>query len=691
MQQQPIELTTLLNSSNVSLQTNHKVIAMGELLQRFHASENIATLLRYATLKDLESLSQAIRDRILEVVSKNGGHLSSTLGAVELIVGMHAVFDCKTHPFIYDVSHQAYAHKLLTGRYKEFATLRQYNGISGFIAPYESEYDYFIAGHSSTSLSLAVGVAKAKKLKNETTKPIVMIGDGSMSAGLVYEALNELGELKLPVVIILNDNEMSIAKPIGAISKILSATIATPFYQSMKEKIKKVVDKMPEGAAFIAKRFEESFKLITPGLLFEEFGIDYIGPIDGNNIEEVITTLKKTQNMNRPVLIHCQTTKGKGYQIAEGRYEKWHGVAPFDLSSGKPLSVASIQSPTSVFSNKLLEMAKQDSRIVGVTAAMPSGTGLDKLLDEYPHRFFDVAIAEQHATTSMAAMAKEGFKPYVAIYSTFLQRAFDQIIHDVGIMNLPIVFCIDRAGIVGEDGETHQGLFDIAYLRMIPHFTLIAPRDNATLEFVLEFSKNTQSPLAMRYPRGKFLINAFFQAFEHENMQDSMQIFYKKVMQNLQANTESYESCLKHKQAQMILSHSNCFNTQPQILIIGYGNGVGRGLFVATQLFRDYAIQADLLDLIYLKPLDTPTLIQCFKKYDYIFVLSDSYKINGVGSSIMELALTLYSNASIAKIPKIISFEIDDKFIRHGKTEDIEKSLGIDTDSLVEKIKYIIT
>lgn len=691
MQKQCFNTVSNLHTYNMYLESTLQQVAVhSDLVQRFQAGENIQSRLQHASILELQTIAEIIRHRILEVVSKNGGHLSSTLGAVELIIGMHTVFNCRENPFIYDVSHQAYAHKLLTGRYNDFDSLRQFNGISGFVAPYESEYDYFIAGHSSTSLSLAVGVAKAKKLKNLSTKPVVMIGDGAMSAGLVYEALNELGDLRLPVVIVLNDNEMSIAKPIGVMSKILSKTIASPFYQTMREKIKKIVDKMPDSAAFIAKRFEESFKLITPGLLFEEFGIDYIGPIDGNDIEEVVETLKSVQNTNRPVLIHCQTIKGKGYKIAEGRYEKWHGVAPFDLLSGKPLSTSMIQSPTSVFSNKLLKMARNDSRIVGVTAAMPSGTGLDKLIDEYPHRFFDVAIAEQHATASMAAMAKEGMKPYIAIYSTFLQRAFDQIIHDVSIMKLPVVFCIDRAGIVGEDGETHQGLFDVAYLRMIPNFTLLSPRSNQTLEYILDASVDFDTPTAFRYPRGRFLFDLFLHDY-HNNKEK----IFRFLLQEIQDKMSTYTQCLKCLQSQMLVrdcwQHIERDNKQKKnILIIGYGNGVGRGLHTIVDLYINYHIVADLLDLVYLKPLDSKNLMAYFEEYDIIFVLSDNYKINGVASAIMELANDLYNAQSIKKIPKIVSFEIEDNFIKHGKIEKVEEHLEISPNILAYKISNII-
>ena len=594
------------------------------------------------SVAQLDEIASRIRQRILEVVSSNGGHLSSTLGAVDLIVGMHAVFDVKQHPFIFDVSHQAYAHKLLTGRWETFDTLRCFGGISGFCNPKESVSDYFIAGHSSTSLSLAVGVGRARALGAKIQMPIVMIGDGSMSAGLVYEALNELGDKKYPMVIILNDNEMSIAKPIGAISNYLSQILTTPLYQKMRDGIKKMLTKMPDSATYLAKRFEESLKLITPGILFEELGLDYVGPIDGHNIELIITTLQKARDMNKPVIIHAQTLKGKGYEIAEGRFERWHGVGPFDIHTGSALKKASTISPTAVFTESLQKYLS-DEKVVGVTAAMPSGTGLDKLIEKAPQRFIDVAICEAHAVTSMAAMAKEGFKPFVAIYSTFLQRAYDQIIHDVGILNLPVRFCIDRAGIVGEDGETHQGLFDIAYLRSIPNMVLFAPRDNESLRQAVDFAyHHNSSPCAFRYPRGKFVLN------------DG--IF----------STSAF-----------VLGKAELLKKGKKLLLIGYGNGVGRAYEAYEELAKE-GFKPSLLDLRFVKPLDKKTLAKLFSTHKYVCVFSDSYYMGGVGSAILEFM----AEENIQNIA-FKSFEIKDEFIPHGNSTMIESSLGLSTIDIV--------
>ena len=595
------------------------------------------------SIEELNDLCQKIRDKILQTVSKNGGHLSSTLGSVELIVAMHYVFDVQKDPFIFDVSHQAYAHKLLTDRWDKFDSLRQFGGISGYTKPTESPYDYFIAGHSSTSISLATGAAKAIKLKGEERVPVALIGDGSMSAGMVYEAMNELGDVKLPVVIILNDNEMSISKPIGAISNYLSQVMAGRFYQKIKDKSAQLLEHLPESATYIAKRFDESLKLITPGLLFEELGLEYIGPTDGHDLESLIESLSIAKEMKKPVIVHAQTIKGKGYKIAEGYYEHWHGVGKFDLNTGEPLSKNGKTNATKLFAKSLLKIAKEDKKIVGVTAAMPSGTGIKDLMQEFPDRFWDVAIAEQHAVTSMCAMAKEGFKPFIAIYSTFLQRAYDQVIHDACIMNLPVVFAVDRAGIVGEDGETHQGAFDISYLRAVPNMTLFAPRDEKSMEYAVEFAHRFESPCSFRYPRGAFI----------ECEYESKPFEYGKSQLLKEAKGD--------------------------ILFIGYGNGVGRA-YQTMKLLED-ELDIALLDLIFVKPLDKKMLTKLSKQYKYWFVFSDSAKLGGVASAIREL--------DIPQI-KIISFEYEDRFIPHGNTERVEEALGIRAVDLSKRVlEYI--
>jgi len=601
------------------------------------------------SVEELKDISVSLRKKIIETVSKNGGHLSSNVGAVELIVAMHYVFDAKKDPFIFDVSHQSYAHKLLTDRWDKFSTLREFDGISGYTKPSESEYDYFIAGHSSTSISLALGAAKAIKLKKEqeTRVPIALIGDGSMTAGIAYEALNELGDIKLPVIIILNDNKMSIAKPIGAISKFLSHAIAGDFFQKVKKKTEHFLQYLPDSATYMAKKFEESLKLITPGMLFEELGIDYIGPVDGHNVEELIRAYELAKKLKRPVIIHAQTLKGKGYEIAEGYEENWHGVGPFDIDSGKSTKNSSgKKSTTAVYSDALSNLAKKHDNVVGVTAAMPTGTGISRLINEYPNRFWDVAIAEQHAVTSMSAMAKEGFKPFITIYSTFLQRAYDQVIHDACIMNLNVVFALDRAGIVGEDGETHQGVFDVSYLSAIPNMTIFAPRDDASMHRAVEYAYAHQGPCSLRYPRGSFL-----DCGDVEDLPFEL------------------------GKAQLLKDGSS------KTLLIGYGNGVGKAVEVAKLLGKD-GLDVAVLDLRFVKPIDANMLEKLSHQYKDWFVISDSSKIGGVGSTI-----TCLKNDFAWDSVKVTSFEYEDKFIKHGNTKLVEEYLEILPEQIKNRIK----
>lgn len=598
------------------------------------------------SIDELKLLCEKIRKRILEVVSKNGGHLSSNIGAVELIVAMHYVFDVKKDPFIFDVSHQCYPHKLLTDRWDSFDTLRQFGGISGFSKPKESSADYFIAGHSSTSISLAVGAAKAINLKGEDRLPVALIGDGSMSAGMAYEALNELGDRKYPCVIILNDNEMSISKPIGALSKYLSHIMAGEAYQKFKSGVEKILSYMPESANYMARRMEEGIRLITPGIFFEELGLEYIGPVNGHDLSDLIATFKTAKTMKKPVIIHTQTLKGKGYEKAEGHFASWHGVSPFDLESGEVIKKSSTKkSPTAIFSEHLLKMANEHKDIVGVTAAMPTGTGMDALIEAYPERFWDVAIAEQHAVTSMAAMAKEGFKPFVVIYSTFLQRAYDQIIHDACILNLNMTFAMDRAGIVGEDGETHQGVFDISYLNLIPNIVLFAPRSDDSLKFAMQFAYEYKGVSAFRYPRGAFLL-------------DETEFCAKKFTLGRGE----------------ILSNGNS-----DIVLIGYGNGVGKANNVRKILSSK--IDATLFDLVFVKPLDKTLLCDLAKRHKKWYIISDSVKNGGVGE-----ILAGFLQANKIFDVKIVSFEYDDKFITHGNANLVEQSLGILAEQIADKI-----
>ncbi len=607
------------------------------------------------SISELKDICEILRKRILEVVSANGGHLSSNLGAVEVSVAMHYVFDISKDPFIFDVSHQSYAHKLLTGRWEEFASLRTFGGMSGYTKPCESALDYFVAGHSSTSISLAVGAAKAIALKKEDRLPVALIGDGALTGGMAYEALNELGEIKLPCVIVLNDNEMSISKPIGAISNFLSQKMAGQFYQKFKSRVIKMLEYMPDAISYMARRAEEGFRLITPGMFFEEMGLDYIGPVDGHDLNSLISAFKTARQMKKPVVVHVQTVKGKGYKFSEGDMGKWHGVGAFDVETGESLAKKSDQkSATQIFSEELLEIAEKNERVVGLTAAMPSGTGMERLIERFPERFWDVAIAEQHAVTSMAAMAKEGFKPFVAIYSTFLQRAYDQVIHDVAILSMPVVFCMDRAGLVGEDGETHQGAFDVSYLNAVPNLAIAAPRDEVAFRALLRFGATFDKPLALRYPRGSFTAD----------------VLREDVLREECAKFES----VKFAKGQV------CRDGGGDFAFVCFGDGFGDALGVARE-FKE----AVLVDLVFVKPLDAELLVWLSQRCKTWFVFSQSARRGGVG----EILAGFLQEKGICGV-RVVSFEFDDCFVTHGKTELVKASLGLDTASLVSRVRAVL-
>ncbi len=474
---------------------------MKRLLEKINTPEDLKTL----SVEELPLLSEEIRSLIVETVSKTGGHLASSLGAVELAVALHYVFDTPRDKLIWDVGHQAYAHKILTGRKHLFHTLRQFGGISGFPKPWESPYDTVVSGHSSVSISSGLGMAVGRDLKGEQNKVICIIGDGSMTAGVAFEGLNQAGHLKKDLIVILNDNEMSISKNVGALSAFLSKKITSRFATRVKNEIESFVKNIPrigEGLVSFVKKAEDSLiTLLTPGMLFEGLGFHYVGPIDGHNIHELIAVLGEIKHINGPVLVHILTKKGKGYRPAEENPARFHGIGPFEVSTGKPLSKGGL-TYTQVFGSTIMNIAEKDRRIVAVTAAMPDGTGLTDFAKRFPKRFFDVGIAEQHAITFSAGLAKEGFLPVTAIYSTFLQRSYDQICHDICIEGLPVVLALDRAGIVGADGQTHHGAFDLSYLRHLPNMIVCAPKDGEELKNLLWSSVGYGKPTAIRYPRG---------------------------------------------------------------------------------------------------------------------------------------------------------------------------------------------
>ena len=463
--------------------------------------------LKKLSLKDLNLLAAELREAIINTCATNGGHLAPSLGVVELTIALHRVFDSPKDKIVWDVGHQAYAHKLLTGRRDAFRTLRTMGGISGFPKRAESPHDAFDVGHSSTSISAALGMALARDLKREQNKVLAVIGDGSMTGGLAYEGLNHAGHLNKDLVVILNDNEMSISENVGALSSFLSRTITSEFVHKIKKDVEgflENLDGLGRGVLQVAKRAEESLKgLFTPGMLFEAFGFEYVGPIDGHNVELLMETLENVKRFDDAVLIHVLTKKGKGYPPAEANPSLFHGVGPFDVATGKVLKgKGGAASYTYMFGEALKKIAEENDKVVAITAAMPDGTGLSGFAAKHPERFFDVGIAEQHGVTFAAGLASQGLKPVFAVYSSFLQRAYDQVFHDVCLQNLPVVFAIDRAGVVGSDGPTHHGVFDLSYLRHLPGMTLMAPKDENELQHMLQTAINHDGPAAIRYPRG---------------------------------------------------------------------------------------------------------------------------------------------------------------------------------------------
>ncbi|MCK5187309.1 MAG: 1-deoxy-D-xylulose-5-phosphate synthase, partial [Deltaproteobacteria bacterium] len=456
----------------------------------------------------LPQLAKEIREEIVSTVSKTGGHLASSLGVVELTIALHFVFDTPKDKIVWDVGHQSYAHKLLTGRREQFHTLRQHGGISGFPRREESVYDTFNVGHSSTSLSAALGMAEARCIKGEKHSVIAVIGDGSLTAGLSWEGLNQAGHMKKDLIVILNDNELSISPNVGALSAYLSRIITGEFYNRFMNETTAFIKTIPgigKSVLRVAKQSEEFLKrLLAPGLIFEELGFRYIGPISGHRFDHLLENLRNIKNLSGPILVHVLTSKGKGYKPAEKDPVRFHGTGPFEIKTGKSLSKKSlVPTYTEVFADTLIKLARKDKNIIAITAGMPSGTGLDALSKEFPERFYDVGIAEQHAITFAAGMAVEGLRPVTAIYSTFLQRSYDQILHDVCYQKLPVVFILDRAGIVGEDGATHNGLFDLSYLRSIPNIIIMSPKDENELQHMLNTALKCNGPVAIRYPRGK--------------------------------------------------------------------------------------------------------------------------------------------------------------------------------------------
>lgn len=603
--------------------------------------------LKKLTRQELPSLASDLRNRIVDVVSKSGGHLASSLGTVELAIAIHYVFDTPSDKVIWDVGHQAYAHKLLTGRAAEFETLRKYGGLSGFTKRSESPYDTMTTGHSSTSISASLGIACANRLNNKSSKVVAVIGDGSMSAGLAYEALNQAGDLHKDLIVILNDNDMSISPNVGAVSSLLSRTFSGQRLQNWRKELGEFLKSLPKIGDNIyhwAKRSEESFKtFITPGMLFEAFNFDYFGPIDGHNLNHLISILKNIKNLTDPVLLHVTTKKGKGYAQAENNPVYFHGVGCFDVKTGNS-TAPECEGPsyTKIFGDFLIELADQNEKIVAVTAAMPEGTGLSSFAKKYPERFFDVGIAEQHGVTFAAGLATEGFRPVVAIYSTFLQRAYDQIIHDVCIEGLPVIFAIDRGGLVGEDGPTHHGQFDMAYLRSLPNMVIMAPKDENELRRMMVTALDHNGPVAIRYPRGTAI--------------------------GVELDT---------KPKPIALGKSEVLTEGEDLLILAVGHMVEQSM-EAHHMLKAHGVHSTVVNCRYVKPLDEELIASLSSAIPNILTAEENALQGGFGSAVLELL----SDRSIGPM-RIRRIGIPDQFIEHGAVSILRKKYGLDADGIV--------
>lgn len=597
----------------------------------------------------LITLASEIRQRILEVISQSGGHLASSLGAVELSIALHYCLDTPKDKIVWDVGHQTYAHKILTGRNKDFGSIRKYAGLSGFPCESESEYDVFTTGHSSTAVSLALGLACSKDCipLEQHFKVVAVIGDGSISGGLCFEGLNNAGHLKKDLLVILNTNEMSISPNAGAVSNYLNKLISKPIYNRFRDSLEAFVkSRVPKGSRLvkIANKFEEGLKgLFIPGMLFEELGFRYFGPLDGNNLNFLIPTLKNILTIKGPVLLHVVTKKGKGYLPAENDPVRFHSAAAFDIKTGNALKKddSSSLTYTQVFGKKIVELACADKNIAAITAAMPEGTGLDKFRDSYPQRFFDVGIAEEHAVCFAAGLAKKGLKPVVAVYSTFLQRSYDQIIEAVALQRLGVTFVIDRAGVVGEDGPTHQGIFDIAYLRTIPNFVIMAPKDAAEFEAMLVFAVNLNKPVSIRYPKDKVpAINAPVAGIE--------------------------------------LGKAELLKEGKDFLLIALGSMVAPALEAVT-LLEKQGFSGFLVNARFAKPLDSHLLGELAKKVKFIFTVEDGVCEGGLGSAVTE-----------ALNRQVIRLGVPNEFLPCGKRQLLLEKYGLSANGIADTIKSAI-
>ncbi len=612
-------------------------------MNRYLEKHNFPDDIKDMSYDDLELLSYEIRDFLVDTVSETGGHLSSNLGVVEISLAVHKVFDPPEDKIIWDVGHQTYVHKILTGRIGGFQTLRRFNGMSGFPKMAESEYDLFDTGHSSTSISLGLGMAAARDLKKEDHNVISIIGDGAMTGGMAFEALNNADNLDTRMIVLLNDNGMSIAPNTGGLSKHLSRLRGSRKYLNMKAQIKKNVSKVPViGESMVAgmQHARDSIKYaMIEGVVFEGLGFRYIGPIDGHDIKELCETLEIAKEANGPVLIHAITKKGKGYTKAEENPDVFHGVGPFDPETGSLLKRSQGPSYSAIFGSKLEKLAAEDDRVVAVSAAMTEGTGLKSFAHRYPERTFDVGIAEEHAVTFAAGLAKAGMKPFVAIYSTFLQRGYDQIIEDACLQKMPVVFCLDRAGIVGADGETHHGIFDIGYLRQIPDMTVMAPKDGSELAKMMDFAITLDSPCAIRYPRGT-------------------------------APQLGYDDDVAYGRAQQIKNGAD-------VEIWALGAMVEKAV-KASEILSGQGIDAGVVNMRFAKPLDITCLAESAKRCRLIVTVEDNLLSGGVGEAV--------DAALVNEDVDVMNIGWPDKFIEHGSSDELYEKYRIDASSIAERI-----
>jgi 1-deoxy-D-xylulose-5-phosphate synthase len=607
--------------------------------------------LRERSVRELEDLAADIRDVIISGVSETGGHLAPSLGVVELTIALHYVLDTPRDKIIWDVGHQCYPHKLLTGRYRNFHTLRKYKGIGGFPRRLESEYDSFDTGHSSTSISAAIGMVEGRDVMGEDFKVVAVIGDGAMTAGLAFEGLNHAGQLKKDLIVVLNDNEMSISENVGALSKYLNRILTGDVFRKFKKETKGILENIPKVGgqmARFAEKAEESLKgLFLPGILFEELGFNYIGPIDGHNLEQVIDTLKKAKTLEGPVLIHAITKKGKGYEYSEDDPTRFHGVGPFEVETGKAPGGKSGGSLaySDVFGMELAELADGDPSIVAITAAMKEGTGLSHFAARHPNRLYDVGIAEPHAVTFAAGMATRGARPVVAIYSTFLQRSYDEIIHDVCLQNLPVVFALDRAGIVGEDGPTHQGLFDISFLRHVPNLTVMAPKDAGELRAMLAMALKAGGPVAIRYPRGK--------AVEINPTVD-----------------------LKPAKAELLREGK-------ALAILAIGNTVAP-VFEAAGLLESSGMHITVANMRFIKPMDLEMIGRLAQTHEALMTVEENILQGGFGSAVNE-----HLNSIGSKV-RLDCLAIPDEFVEQGTQAELRKLYGLDARGIAGRALKVI-